>query len=157
MELTVTRRKFTTHCTMDDVAINGVDTCKVLEDLDRGLTSNMPLDEIKKLKVFAKTAIPTGRYKVTRLYWGRFGKWYPHIEAVPGYDGILIHGGITDSDTEGCLLCGMSFPKDDMLIGQPQARQLLIDAIFAALDKGEEVWITIVRDADAWNEFKAAA
>ena len=45
--------------------IDGVKFCNVLEDTDRGLTQDMPIEDIQKAKVYGKTAIPTGTYKVT--------------------------------------------------------------------------------------------
>lgn len=45
--------------------IDGVKFCNVLEDTDRGLTQDMSIEDIQKAKVYGKTAIPTGTYKVT--------------------------------------------------------------------------------------------
>ena len=38
--------------------------CWTLEDTDRGLRQDMPLEEIKRRKVYGQTAIPAGRYPI---------------------------------------------------------------------------------------------
>ena len=156
MEVTVRRLKFTPKCTMGEQSINGAVICKSLEDLDRGLSSDMLLDELGHKKVWGGTAIPTGRYKLEKLFWAAHNKFYPHLLNVPGYDGVLMHGGITDRDTEGCILYGTAFSADDYMVGQPQARELLITPILAAIDKGEEVWLTVDRDEVEWDLFNQA-
>lgn len=153
MQITITRQKFTPKCTMGTQSINGTPVCKSLEDLDRGLNADMPITEIKAKKVWAETAIPVGTYKLEKLWWEAHKNFYPHLLNVPGYEGVLMHGGVTDADTEGCILYGTAFAQDDYMTGQPEARALLIDPILKALDAGEEVYITIARDADAWATF----
>ena len=51
--------------TIGRLYINGTKVCDTIEDKDRGLTQKMSLEEIKKIKVKSKTAIPTGIYTVT--------------------------------------------------------------------------------------------
>lgn len=46
--------------TISKLYVNGVYECDVLEDTDRGLSDSMELSEIKKVKQYGKTAIPTG-------------------------------------------------------------------------------------------------
>ena len=93
--------------------------CDTLEDPDRGLTSTMNLTEIKAKKIKGDTAIPTGTYKITldvvSPKYSNFSK-YPYVKFcggkmprllnIPGYEGVLIHAGNTQKDTEGCLLVG---------------------------------------------------
>ena len=50
--------------TIGKLYINGAYFCDTIEDKDRGLTQMMPLDLIKKIKVYKQTAIPTGTYTV---------------------------------------------------------------------------------------------
>ena len=57
-------------------------------------------------KVWGDTAIPAGTYTVRVRYSNRFKKDLPGIENVPGFDGVLIHGGNTKLDTHGCILVG---------------------------------------------------
>ena len=56
------------------------------------------------LKIYGQTAIPMGLYKVTLEMSPRFQKKLPKIHDVPGFNGILIHGGNTPADTFGCVL-----------------------------------------------------
>lgn len=91
--------------------------CNTLEDTDRRLTNDMNEEQIKKLKVYAETAIPTGTYQISlnvvspkyvkRSYYKNLcdGK-VPRLIGVKGYDGILIHIGNTNKDTCGCILVG---------------------------------------------------
>ena len=88
--------------------IDGEYFCDTLEDKDRGLTDNMTVSEISKIKVKKETAIPTGTYKVTITYSNRFKKNMPLINNVKGFEGIRIHSGNTDKDTEGCILVGQN-------------------------------------------------
>lgn len=57
-------------------------------------------------KVWGDTAIPKGTYKVALRYSNRFQKELPGVQDVPGFDGILLHGGNTKADTHGCPLLG---------------------------------------------------
>lgn len=95
--------------------------CDTLEDTDRNLTNKMSLIEIKARKIAGETAIPTGTYKVTldvvSPKYSNFNK-YPYVKFcegkmprllnVPGYEGILIHAGNTQNDTDGCVLVGVN-------------------------------------------------
>ena len=51
--------------TIGNLYLDGTWVCNTLEDKDRGLQQTMPLKKIQELKVYSKTAIPTGTYKVT--------------------------------------------------------------------------------------------
>ena len=86
--------------------VDGQRICETLEDQDRGLREDMPLEEIRRLKVKGETAIPIGRYQITWTYSPRFNKMLPLLNSVPGYEGIRIHSGNRAKDTEGCILCG---------------------------------------------------
>lgn len=91
--------------------------CDTLEDTDRRLDSSMSDDAIKKLKVYAETAIPSGTYQITlntispkyskrKYYKDLCGGKVPRLLGVKGYDGVLIHIGNTNKDTAGCILVG---------------------------------------------------
>ena len=57
-------------------------------------------------KVFGKTAIPYGTYKVTLVQSPKFNRIVPLINDVPGFEAIEIHIGNYPHDTEGCTLVG---------------------------------------------------
>lgn len=60
-----------------------------------------------------KGAIPAGRYEVRVTYSPRFKKPLPLLIAVPGFEGIRIHGGTKAEHTEGCVC--VPLPKMDAL------------------------------------------
>ena len=102
--------------TIGRLSIDGTYFCDTLEDTDRGLTSDMTIEEILKIKVAGKTAIPTGTYRLTLSVQSRkfLGKeqysfchaYLPRLISVPGSEGVLIHIGNYPKDTDGCILVG---------------------------------------------------
>lgn len=108
MKLTLIRKYKKDKYCIGKLYIDGEYFCDTLEDKDRGLTDNMTVSEISKIKVKKETAIPTGTYKVTITYSNRFKKNMPLINNVKGFEGIRIHSGNTDKDTEGCILVGQN-------------------------------------------------
>ena len=106
MKLKVERTARKPSYTIGKLYIDGKYFCDTLEDLDRGLRQNMPLSEIQQLKVKKKTAIPTGTYRVIVNMSPSKQRLLPRLLNVPGYDGVLIHRGNTEDDTEGCILVG---------------------------------------------------
>lgn len=102
---------------LDETTNHKIPICETLEDTDRRLDSSMSEDAIKKLKVYAETAIPTGTYQVSlnvvspkyskrKYYKDLCGGKVPRLLGVKGYDGVLIHIGNTNKDTAGCILVG---------------------------------------------------
>lgn len=101
--------------TIGHLYINGNYYCDVLEDVDRGLTNDMSEEEIKKIKVYGKTAIPKGTYKVEVTYSPKFKRYLPLLIGVKGFTGIRIHSGNSAEDTLGCLLVGFNKEKGKVL------------------------------------------
>lgn len=108
MELRLKRIAKKNTYTIGKLYVDGNYYCDTLEDKDRGLTQDMSVDEILKKKVKAQTAIPTGTYQVIINWSNRFKKNLPLLLNVKGYDGVRIHTGNTDKDTEGCILVGQN-------------------------------------------------
>ena len=142
MEIKVIRKYKKKDYTIGEMYIDDRLFCSTLEDKDRGLRQDMPLSQIKKLKVYGQTAIPTGRYKVRMTYWGKYKKYYPELCNVPGYTSILIHGGKNATATLGCVLVGENKIKGG-LINSGKYVEVLRQKITAAINAGKEVWITI--------------
>lgn len=92
--------------TIGKFLINGQRFSESIEDRDRGLTQDMDLKEIQRIKVFGQTAIPTGIYTVKMTYSPKYKRQMPEVLNVPGYSGIRIHSGNTADDTEGCIVLG---------------------------------------------------
>lgn len=104
MKLRLVRNKKLPNKTVGELYIDGEFFCNTIEDRDRGLTDRMSIDTIKKIKVYAETAIPTGVYKVSYTYSPKFKKKMPLIEGVKGFSGIRIHRGIKPEHSAGCVL-----------------------------------------------------
>lgn len=111
--------------TISHIYIDGKYFCDAIEDKDRGLTSEMTEDEIRKLKVYAETAIPYGKYNVTidvvspkmaqrSIYKPIKGK-LPRLLNVKGFDGILIHIGNTEKSSAGCVIVGKNKVKGQVV------------------------------------------
>ena len=92
--------------TVGKVIIDGERFCESMEDKDRGLTQDMSDEEIKRVKVYGETAIPTGVYTVKMTYSPKYKRMMPEVLNVPGYSGIRIHSGNTAKDSLGCILLG---------------------------------------------------
>ncbi|HEY9543694.1 MAG TPA: DUF5675 family protein [Prevotella sp.] len=97
--------------TIGKLYIDGIYFCDTLEDKDRGLKDNDNILSIKAKKVFGKTAIPKGTYKVILNESNRFKKILPFIVNVKGFEGIRIHQGNLSNHTEGCILVGRNTIK----------------------------------------------
>lgn len=121
--------------TIGKLYIDGKYFSDTLEDTDRNLTNTMSKDEIVKVKVYGKTAIPTGTYVVDmNTVSPKFGKrsWaqpyegkVPRLQDVPGYEGVLIHPGNTADDTSGCILVGRNKVKGQVVESQNTFHSLM--------------------------------
>ena len=119
MQLTLVRTDRQPNYTIGSLFINGEFFCYTLEDKDRGLTSDMSLEDIQSKKIYGKTAIPKGVYFIDmntvstrfkdRLWAKPYDGKLPRLLNVPGYEGILIHVGNTVEDTSGCILVGTEY------------------------------------------------
>lgn len=115
MRITVKRKYYKETYIIGHLYVDGEFICDTLEDKWRGLRSEMSVDEIKKLKVPGQTAIPSGIYTLEINYSPRFKKLMPQIMYVKGFEGVRIHTGNTDKDTEGCILVGYNTEKGKVL------------------------------------------
>lgn len=152
MELHLKRYKTPNYC-IGKLTIDGKWICDTIEDTDRGLKQSMSLDEIKKIKVQHKTAIPTGTYKITLdvvspKYGGKdFYKTVcngrvPRLLNVPGFDGVLIHCGNTEADSSGCIIVGKNKVKGKVVESRDTFK-ILYGILKEAKLRGEEITITI--------------
>lgn len=121
MELKLDRKYKLPEYTIGKLYIDGEYFCDTLEDTDRGLSSDMPFQEIIKRKIQGKTAVPTGDYKVNmntvspRFKDRTWAKPYqgklPRLIDTIGFEGVLIHVGNSAFDTTGCILVGKNTTK----------------------------------------------
>ena len=93
------RKIFLENVTGGELFLGDLFLCYTLEDTDRRL-------EEGGVKIPGKTAIPRGVYRIELDHSVRFKRLLPHLIDVPGFEGIRIHAGNTELDTEGCILPG---------------------------------------------------
>ncbi|MCQ2299678.1 MAG: DUF5675 family protein [Bacteroidales bacterium] len=101
--------------TIGKLYIDGIYFCDTLEDKVRDLNKNGVFDA-GEVKVPGKTAIPYGKYNLTMAVQSpRFANsktyekckgYLPRLLKVNAFEGILIHIGNTEADTDGCILVG---------------------------------------------------
>jgi len=126
MKLTVARQPSSLHSTIGELAVDGKFECYTLEDV------------VRPAKIMGSTAIPVGTYKVVINYSNRFKRMLPQILDVPGFEGIRIHPGNTDVDTEGCILVGDEKKKD--FVGKSR---VAFDRLFAKMQKAKDITIDV--------------
>lgn len=147
MILTLKEIGSTPNSTGSQLFMDGKPFCFVVEDGFRA----------KKVK--HETRIPAGRYRIEarkegsffRKYSKQFGHAFvPHLLDVPGFEFILIHIGNTIKDTSGCILVNrfLGLGTDNNYCGSDSTSvyKLLYSLMAAALERGEEIWIEVVRN-----------
>lgn len=131
MKLELKRVKYNTNPrnTIGHLYIDGKFFCYTLEDEIR----------MDGVKVYGKTAIPTGIYKVVVDMSNRFKRLMPRILDVPMFKGIRIHGGNTEEDSHGCPL--VAYNTDGKRIWSTAERGLT-----AKLREAKEIQIIITNE-----------
>lgn len=100
--------------TIGKLYIDGVYFCDTIEDKVRDLNKNGVFDN-GEFKVKGETAIPYGTYEVVWAYSPRFKRYTPRLLNVKSFAGVLIHGGNTARDTEGCIILGQNKVKGKVI------------------------------------------
>jgi hypothetical protein len=140
MELQLIRNEFTDSSTIGKLFVEEF-SCYTLEDRVRA----------KGVKIHGRTAIPIGRYKVVITFSNRFQRRMPLLVDVNGvfkaygveFEGIRIHWGNTDKDTDGCILVGTTSGVN--VVNQSR---IAYDKLFAILDACQkDMYITISNKA----------
>jgi hypothetical protein len=127
MQITIKRLHKTDTSTIGELLIDGIWECYTLEDVER------------PVKIKAETAIPKGTYKVIINQSNRFKRLMPLLLNVPNFEGVRIHAGNTNHDTEGCILVGRTRSKD--FIGQSRKAY---DKLFKKMQAAEGITLTIM-------------
>jgi len=115
--------------------------CHVIEDKVRA----KPGDWKKELKVYAKTAIPYGRYRVFSTWSGRFKRLLTGVFGVPDFEGIRIHNGTTELSSAGCPIISyhdVSGEDSNRLVNDKSAMNDL-NILVLNHQKIGDCWITI--------------
>ena len=126
MLLTVKRLYKTETSTIGELLVDGIFECFTLEDTERAI------------KIKGETAIPKVTYKVIINQSNRFKRLLPLLIGVPNFEGVRIHSGNTNHDTEGCILVGQSRNKN--FIGQSRKA---FEKLFKKMQKADNITLTI--------------
>lgn len=124
------------NVTLGKMYLDNVFFCQACEDEDRFLENGVTE------KIYGRTAIPRGRYRLVTSFSNRFQRVLPLALDVPGFSGIRIHGGNRAEDSHGCILVG----KVRTATGIAQCKdtvQRIIDQIDDAAELGIETWLEI--------------
>lgn len=116
--------------TLGKLYINKEFFCSTIEDKYRDLS--------KEKKVYGKTCIPFGTYKVIINMSPKYGRLMPRLLDVPHFDGILIHYGNTEQDSAGCVIVGKR--SGQKVINSRDT----FNRLFARLEKYSNIKIEIV-------------
>lgn len=153
MNLRVKRIAKKSTYTIGRLYINDSYFSDTIEDKDRGLTDDMPLELIKTKKVYGETAIPTGTYEVDmntvspkfkdRSWANPYGGKIPRLVNVPGFDGILVHPLNNAAESLGCIGCGKNSIKGMITDSTRTFHTLMSKFLLPAKVKGEKITITI--------------
>jgi len=109
-----------------EMTVDGVFECFTLEDVER------------PVKIKGETAIPKGTYKVIINQSNRFKRQLPLLLNVPGFEGVRIHSGNTNHDTEGCILVGETRHKE--FIGKSRKA---FNKLFKKMQKAKDITLSI--------------
>lgn len=141
MKILIERRWRKEDYTIGILYVNGVRLCNTLEDA------------VRSEKVYGKTAIPAGTYRVLmntvspkfqdRAWAKPYGGIVPRLRNVPDFQGVLIHPGNTAADTDGCILVGDNTIKGQLTNSTNRYYELMGKLLGAAL-AGEAIDITII-------------
>jgi len=126
MKIDIKRLHKGANSVIGELTVDGVWECYTLEDIERDI------------KIKSETAIPKGTYKVIINQSNRFKRLLPLLLDVPGFEGVRIHSGNTNHDTEGCILVGRTRSKD--FIGQSRKA---FDKLFEKMKKAKDITLTI--------------
>jgi len=126
MKIEVKRLHRTENSTIGELTIDGKFECYTLEDKERDV------------KIKGETAIAKGTYKVIINQSNRFKKLLPLLINVPNFEGVRIHPGNSNHDTEGCILVGMNRSVDYIT----KSRKAF-DSLFKKMQKAKNITITI--------------
>ena len=110
---------------------NGKKICDTLEPIWRNYDGG-------ELKIPKKSAIPEGTYRVVVTKSQRFQKYLPLLVGVPGFEGVRIHSGNTNKDTEGCILVGHT-----LQVGKVLWSRITLEKLMKLIENEKEIFLII--------------
>lgn len=154
MKLLLKRIALRPTYTIGRLFVDGEYFCDTLEDKVRDLNKDGDLNDEGEGKVKARTAIPYGTYQVALdvvspkykgIEWAQVlcDAKMPRLLNVKHFEGILIHPGNTEEDTEGCILVGENKAVGKVLNSRATFIRLYREKFALAIAKKEKVEITI--------------
>lgn len=155
LELSLVRREFGDTYTGGQFQVEGMIFGDSLEPKSRHLSKDMPLSEIKARKVYGKTAIPTGRYKLElrvspslkdRPYAKAYGGKFPYLVGVPGWKDTMIHPFNLASQSKGCIGIGEKFQPGNIIKAAEGYTTLMDIYLMPAFNRNQEVYLTITEE-----------
>lgn len=133
---------FTPESTQGELCIDGKHECWTLEDFCR---------KPGEAKVYGKTCIPEGKYRIVIKYSNRAKKNWPFLLDVPGFEGIRIDIANTAEEIEGCIAVGLS--RSPNRVGHSlMAWNRLVEKFKQAEANKEEIWIEIINAPEKLTE-----
>ena len=98
--------------------------CDTMEDMVRDLNKDGKFDN-GEVKIYGKTAIPYGNYKMVIEWSPKFQMNLPLLIDVNSFEYIRIHAGNTAEDSHGCILVGFNKEKGKVLDSKKTLNSLL--------------------------------
>lgn len=126
MKITIKRLHKTDNSTIGELSVDGKFECYTLEDKERDV------------KIKGETAISKGTYKVGISLSNRFKKLLPILFNVPNFEGVRIHSGNSNHDTEGCILVGTTRSLDYI-----SNSRTAFDRLFKKMKLAKDITLTI--------------
>lgn len=115
--------------------VDGITSCFTLEDVARA----------EGVKIPKVTAIQAGEYELVIDDSTRFKRPMPHILDVPRFDGVRVHWGNREVDTDGCIILG--YEKGvDAVWNSVKAFDDFFAKLDAAIKRGEKCSIKITNE-----------
>jgi len=142
IELELNRIYFSPTYTIGKLFVEGKLWCDTIEDVNRDLNKDGDLKDIGETKVMHKTAIPFGRYEVVVNMSTKFKRMLPRLLNVPHFDGILIHNGVDETSSSGCIIVGENKEKGKVLNSRFWMNKLT-DYLLEKQQKSNKIYITI--------------
>lgn len=148
MKLTLKRIALKPTYTIGKLYIDNHYFCDTLEDKVRDLNKDGDLNDAGEGKVYSRTAIPYGTYKVTtnvqspkfsqRASYAWCKGYLPRLLNVPHFEGIMIHSGNDATHSAGCILVGENRVRGQVLNSMNTLKRLV-----GILKGADDITITI--------------
>lgn len=150
MEIKINRAFKKDTYTIGRMYVNGEFFSNTMEDKDRGLKQSMSESEIKAIKVYGQTAIPTGTYDIVpcvafaKKAWSKkYNCKMPLIKGTKGFVGCYIHPANTADQILGCIAVGENKAKGKVLNSTATFYKLMDNYIVPAWNRNEEIKLII--------------